>query len=273
MRAAERHLDALIEDAPEYWPAYTALGFVDLKRNRVDRAQENLRTALDHNSSDTAARLLLAEIYVRQGDVAAGSAKFDDAAAAFSQAFALRPSAELALRTYTTAQRAGRAKPERELAAWDAHHPNDPRIDFALGSAALQRSDWDAAIGRFESVLDAEPKNAAALNDLAWLYSERNDPRAVELATRAHRVEPKDPHITDTLGSIQVRRGNAAAGLPLLAEAAAAAPDQAEIRYHWAVALSATGRATKAREVLRALLDTDAAFPSRSDAERLVAQD
>jgi cellulose synthase operon protein C len=73
------------------------------------------------------------------------------------------------------------------------------------------------------------------------------------------------------LGWLHVQRGAATEGLPLLAQAAAGLPDQAEVRYHWGVALADSGDRSKALEVLGSALAGGAEFPGRDDAAKRVA--
>jgi Flp pilus assembly protein TadD len=110
------------------------------------------------------------------------------------------------------------------------------------------------------------------LNNLAWIYGERGDPRALELAKRARDALPSDPSIADTLGWLHVRGGDVEAGLPLLAEAATAMPADGEIRYHLAFALAEAGDRDQAVTLLAALVDGDVDFPSRQAARDLLGR-
>ena len=237
--------------------AAAMLGLATLAANRRDFAA----------AKDWLGRLPASPDRLRlEGQIAAAEGNFADSASAFSQAFSLQPSAELALAAYAAAKRANRERPDAELLAFSADHSSDQRVNLALGMIALEGKDDDGAIKRFDAVLEADPKNVAALNNLAWLYDQHGDRRAFDLAKRAYELEPGNPAVADTLGWMHVRAGQLAEGLPLL-EQAAATSKNAEIRYHWAVALADQGNDAKAREVLQALLASDEAFPSRPDAE------
>jgi Flp pilus assembly protein TadD len=108
------------------------------------------------------------------------------------------------------------------------------------------------------------------LNNLAWLYSERDDPRALETAERAHAVAPESGEVADTLGWLLVRKGEMTRAIPLLREAVHRAPGVAEIRYHLAVALARSGEADEARDLLRGLEAQGEDFPSRVQARALL---
>ena len=144
------------------------------------------------------------------------------------------------------------------LATLQAHQErfgNDPRFARALAAAYIDTGDLAGAIREHERLLDAAPRDAGLLNNLAWLYEETGDERALATAERAYRLSPRAPEVMDTLGWILVQRGDAARGLTLLREAHARSSVDPGIRYHLAVALARLGRKAEAvaqlREVMR----------------------
>ena len=72
----------------------------------------------------------------------------------------------------------------------------------------------------------------AALNNLAWLYYERKDPRALEIAKKAYELAPNSAPIADTYGWILVEKGEIAKGIEILSKAVQLAPDNKEIADH-----------------------------------------
>lgn len=83
--------------------------------------------------------------------------------------------------------------------------PQDPRLWLELGSLAFRRGDMRAAEEGLRRCIALDPRNAEALNNLAWLYAtspkgEFHRPEeALELALEASRLRPNSPHILDTL--------------------------------------------------------------------------
>jgi len=81
-------------------------------------------------------------------------------------------------------------------------------------SAYLQSKQWDKAIGAYAQAIEFDPKNAENVNNLAWLLATcpdaqlRNPTRAVELATKACELTPKDGNCWISLGVAQYRAGN-----------------------------------------------------------------
>jgi putative PEP-CTERM system TPR-repeat lipoprotein len=280
---------------PDYIPAMLNLARVAVAQHRPDAAAEQLARVLEIDPLQLNAIFGMvqlaadrrdfaeAEVWLARapestlrwqlaGDLHFARGKFDDALDDFTRAFALRPTADLALKSYAAAKQAGRAQPEAALVTWAAEHPGDARVNFVLASSAADRGDVDEAQRRYEAVLKVDEKHAAALNNLAWLYSERGDPRALDLAVRANIAKPHDPSILDTLGWLHVRRGEAAEGLVLLQEAVGLKADQPDIGYHLAVALSDSGQVHQASDLLNGLLQRDSRFAERDAAVRLAAK-
>jgi predicted Zn-dependent protease len=119
-------------------------------------------------------------------------------------------------------------------------------------------------------VLQIDANNSVALNNLAWVLGETNDPKAIEYAEQAHRIAPFNPSVMDTLGWALTRNGQAKRGLELLRMASAMAPGSADIRLHLAKAMIETGDKAGAREALAPLSKLDAASPLRAEAEKLL---
>jgi predicted Zn-dependent protease len=274
----------------------TLLNFARLAAAQNDRAQleQYLRRATDLEPTQPLALFGLAQLAAErndfagahallarapassarvraEGDVLVREGKFAEAADLFAQAFATEPAEDLALRAYDAATKAKRPRPEAQLLTWSTGHPRAIAANFTLGALALTKNDRDDAVKRFEAVIAESPNHTATLNNLAWLYGERRDPRAIEFAERARQGDPNNPAIADTLGWLYVQNGEAAKGLPLVAAAAAALRDQREVQYHWAIALAETGDSAKALEILRSLLAAGSDFPGRADAAQRLA--
>jgi len=260
-REAEGYLRRVIEARPG--EASALLGLTQLAAARGDF--EAARSWIEKLPSSPARQVLEADLLNAQG-------RFDVAAAAYAKAYSAQPSLEVALRAYGAATRAGRSDADAQLLAWSASNPNDAGGNFALGAVALNRGQADESVRRYEAVLAVNPQHAASLNNLAWLYGQSGDARALDFAERALAVDPNNPSIADTLGWLHVQRGDAAQGLPLLERATNALPGQAEVRYHWAVALADTGDSARALEVLRTVVANGGNFPGRPDAEKRVGE-
>ena len=212
-----------------------------------------------------AARMLKGDIYVLAG-------RFSDAIAAYGAELRVNPSSALVLRNSAALGAAGRADPAAQgLRDWLATHPDDLDVAAALAALDIGAHRFYDAETHLQVVLAKRPNDPAALNNLAWVYQQRNDARARTVAQKAYLISPS-PQIADTLGWILVSQGNAQSGLTLLRQAAALQPDEPTVQYHLAVALNATGDRARAAEVLRPIVLGPASFDEKEEAARLLQQ-
>lgn len=153
---------------------------------------------------------------------------------------------------------------------WLSQHVDDIAVRQQLGSYQVEHHDYPAALKTFETLLGHAPDNLMALNNLAWLYYEAADERALEFAEKAYRLMPDSPEVMDTLGWILVRNDEIHRGLKLIEQARKALPQEPNIGYHYAYALAETEAKSRAEAVLSELLDGDAKFDGANDARALL---
>ena len=154
---------------------------------------------------------------------------------------------------------------------WIQKNPKDPTFLLLHAEQAQAKNDFVTAGSGYRKVLEIDPDNIPALNNLAWILAEGNDPKAREYAERAHRLAPFNPSVLDTLGWTLVRTGDAKRGAQLLMMASRSAPAQADIRLHLAKALAESGDKAGAKREVAELMKLDKASPIRTEAEKLSA--
>jgi tetratricopeptide (TPR) repeat protein len=130
---------------------------------------------------------------------------------------------------------------------------------------------YDAAIGRYRRVLELQPGNIVALNNLAYALAVRKNQAAEALpfARRAAGLAPRLGSVLDTLGWIEHLLANHETAVKVLSEAVRAAPGDAEIRLHAAIANAAAGRTEDAQKELAIALKLDPSLESREEVQRL----
>ena len=180
----------------------------------------------------------------------------------------------LAMRGDTLLARGDRAG-ARE--AWEEATKLAPRLAGAQMQLALlheQAGEVDPAIERYRRVIDAEPKNALALNNLAYrLATERNAAaEALPLASRAVAALPQSPTILDTLAWIQHLLGDQAAAVKTMAAALKYGPRNAEIRLHAAIIYEASGARAVAQDQLSEAVKLSPALEKSEDVRQLRAR-
>jgi putative PEP-CTERM system TPR-repeat lipoprotein len=205
-----------------------------------------------------------------KGDAYALAGRFADAIAAYGAELQSKPSSALALRIAAAHSTAG--QPDQAalgLREWLASEPNDADVAEALAELDLAAHRFYDAEAHLRVVLNKRPNDASALNNLAWIYQQRGDGRARDMAQRAYMISPA-PQMADTLGWILTTDGNAADGLALLRQAAARLGDAPAVRYHLAVALKNAGQPQEALAVLRPIVQGPGNFDEKPDAARLL---
>jgi len=206
-----------------------------------------------------------------EGDVQMIARHFDDAAAAYARAAALGPSNQLAVKAYTARHAAHSARAEEPLITWLAVHPADNSVRKILAAALQSNNDPKGAIAQYERIVGSGfAPDPVTLNNLAWLYQQAGDQRALDTARRAYGMAPDTPEIADTYGWILTQAGGAQDAVPILEKAAARARDRSEIQYHLAAAYVRTEQRDKARVLLEQALQAKGAAAWRADAEQLL---
>lgn len=182
-----------------------------------------------------------------------------------------QPASPEALRAKVAAEeRAGQTDAANAtLTAWLAIHPDDAAGLDLLGELDIAARRLDDAVTSFQRILALKPRDAIALYNLAWVYHQQHDPRALALARQAYMLMP-NAQIADTFGWILTTAGNPDTGVLLLRQASAGAANDPRVQYHYAVALNDTGQKAEATRLLTTLVAAKAAFPEKPQAQQLL---
>lgn len=239
---------------------------LELRSGRTTEALQQSLALLGEHPDNLAVQLLVGEAQATSGNLTA-------AVATYETLWQANPSARIALELSQLRRRANLPQPHQPLADWLATQPKDVAVRLNLAIALQQSGDLDKAAREFERVIadshEGQPLQALARNNLAVLYAQRSDPRALDMAKRAYAVSKDLPAVEDTYGWVLLQQGDALQALPHLKAAAAASPASAEIRYHYAAALAATGNKDAARALLNDVLLAES-FNGRADAAKLL---
>jgi tetratricopeptide (TPR) repeat protein len=124
------------------------------------------------------------------------------------------------------------------------------------------------ALEAYEQAVTKAQPNPVILNNMAWLYLDRDARRAMELATQAYELAPSRAEIVDTYGWVLFKGGRRSEGLAALQQALVIAPRNAEIALHVGEALQQLNRDAEARSVLERIVrenpNTDFAESARA---------
>lgn len=248
--------------APRNYQLLSAYPAIDAKASGLDAALETAGRLQKQNQDFLPARALAGDVYV-------DAKRFDDASKSYLAANDAAPSSLFVLRAANAQLQAGKPETAADLLrGWVAKNPNDVDALQLLASIDIGANRMDAAIANLNKVLAKNPRDGVALNNLAWAYQQKNDPRAKAIAEKAY-VLLSNPQTADTLGWILATQGDTAKSLMLLRQASLQAPADPNIAYHYAWALNKAGQRAEAVKLLTPVVQGDGNFAEKGDAQKL----
>ena len=199
---------------------------VELSDNNIAEAQKLLDQFVKTDGNE-AERLYL------QASIRTAENKVDDALTLYRTAWGIKPLEQVAEAIYGIYQTQKKTDLMNSFGKeWSEKLPKSYRATLVNAISAQQANNQDEALRWYEKTVELAPKMPAALNNLAWMYYEKKDERAEEIAKRAYELAPNSSAVLDTYGWILVEKGKVVEGLEYLQRAAAAAPENKEILDH-----------------------------------------
>ncbi len=138
-----------------------------------------------------------------------------------------------------------------------------------LGNIEITKGNQKAALEDFREVVAADPNNAQALNNYAYLLAELNPTEALKYAQKAKGLSPGDAEYSDTLGWILYREGLYPIAVKEL-ERAALKGSNPTWKYHLAMAYARAGDLERGRASLQAALKLNPNLPEAKMAQEIV---
>jgi putative PEP-CTERM system TPR-repeat lipoprotein len=242
---------------PRNYSLLQAYVLIDLKANGLDAALATADLLQSQDRDFAPARAL-------RGDVFMTVNRPDDAAASFAKALAAAPETPLLTRLVGARIRGGDIEEARNsVVRWLETHPDDLVAMEELAQVDIGTGRLDEAVRVLEDLLAKRSYDPVALNNLAWVFHEQHDDRALGLAREAYLLSP-DARNADTLGWILTTTGRPDLGVAVLRNAAAEAGGDPSILYHYAIALRDTGGDAEAIRLLTAIAGMKANFPEKA---------
>jgi tetratricopeptide (TPR) repeat protein len=165
----------------------------------------------------------------------------------------------------------------KSLRDYSATHPENRLFRKQYAILLLGFGELSKARAAYEALLREDPVDAVALNNLAWLVVQENPARALALAQRAVKADPSANNL-DTLGTMQLNRADLKGAIASLQKARDLQPDNAQVAYHLALALEASGSGAQSMAMLQTLVkrggfgELDAAKALLASKLKMVAQ-
>jgi putative PEP-CTERM system TPR-repeat lipoprotein len=261
--SARNIITAGIAASPRNYQLYQDLAMIDLKSTGVDAALATADRLQSQDRDFEAIRALKGDIYLASNRPA-------DAVTALAEAQKTNPSTQLLTRLAAAELRAGKTDDAVKLLTdWIAEHQSDLVAIEQLSEIDIATSKLDDAQTNLESILKQKPHDPIALNNLAWVYQQKGDDRAMGLARQAYVLAP-GAQTADTLGWILTSSGKPDTGVALLRQASSEAANDPRVQYHYAVALKDTGDKDGAIKKLTAVVAFKGDFKEKTEAQQLL---
>lgn len=265
---ARQAFERALAIAPENLTALEQLVNLDLTEKKFDAAMQRLQTKLQATPDKVELQLLIARVQLAQGNR-------EGAEKTLLKATETNPKLGvtylLLTQLYLDEKQTEKAQQQLQLAI----EKNPRNVSAMMLQATMSESanDYKAAAATYEKALLVDPRLTPALNNLAYLYSERLGQldRAYDLAQRARELLPFDPATADTLGWICFKRGTYPSALALLKESSTKLPGEAEVAYHYGMAAYMTGNEVDARAAFQRALQPGKEFRGREECQSSLA--
>ncbi|WP_395403746.1 XrtA/PEP-CTERM system TPR-repeat protein PrsT [Pseudoduganella sp. UC29_106] len=263
--AASEDLKKAVALAPNYIPTYLTQIDLALNKGQVDKALEIARGLQKSHPKSYAG-------FLAEGDIMMMQKKPAQAVPPYEKSLDVVKTPQMLIKLTTALRLAGKAgEADQRVAQWRKTQPDDPLTGMYVAEQSITARQYKQAAEQLEGVLKKAPNNPAALNNLAWVYQQEKDARAIPTAEQAYKLSGDNPQVMDTLGFILIEQGKLERGLGLLRKASGLAPQAGDIRYHLAVGLHKAGDKAGARKELETAL-SGAQFAQADDARSLLKE-
>ena len=252
------------EIAPNQLIVQQAVASLAMMDNKPAQALAVARTVQTQNPDVASGFVMEAEVEMRQKN-------WDAAAAALRKALTRQQTGDSAQRLHAVLVAAKKQADADKMAAdWRKSHPTDMAFELYLGDVAMAANNGSQAEQHYRTVLDTQPDNMLALNNLAYVMALAKKPGAVALAERAVKLAPKSAAVMDTLAFGLAAENQLPRAIKVQNQAVAAAPDAPQFRLQLAKLLLQSGDKPAARTELRALEKLGAAYPRQAEVAELI---
>lgn len=275
----------LTELQPQASTAHRYLAEAYANSGNLDLALPEAKQAVELDSKDVEAKMLLARIYLTthsyaeaakvasqlaadrptdarvaelEGTIAMAQGRPQDAVTAYQRGLSLADNNFFRARLAQAQSQAGHPEEaEKTLMPWIESHPDDAVARLAMGDIFLAANRTADAEAQYTAILQKNPDNAIAENNLAWALSQSGQAaEALKHARHAAELAPNSLQVLDTFGVVLLKNDKPQDAVETLNKALDQAPNtNPEVRFHLAQALVAAGRKDDARNGLRTLLE------------------
>jgi putative PEP-CTERM system TPR-repeat lipoprotein len=206
-----------------------------------------------------------------EGDVEANRKNWDAAATAYRGVLKLTRTSETTAKLHTVLVSGSKTvEAERLAAEWLKANPKDTSFNYFLGDVALAQNDLPRAEARYRAVLEVQPDNALALNNVAWLLAKQGKPGALPMAQKANQLLPDRAPLIDTLSYALEADNKITEAIEAQKRAIALAPKDGNMALRLAKLYIKAGDKIRARAELDSLVRLGDKFSGQAEVSTLM---
>ena len=261
--AARNEFSRALQIQPDNISAQEELAQLDLVDQQFAAAQSRVEKIISQHPQAAFPQILLAKIYLAQGQTNRAESALLKAAALPEQSSASLLLAQLYLSSKDDQNALNVLNHAMEKT------PNDISLWMLTGVVQSDLKNYPLAANAYEKVLTLNSQYSPALNNLAWLYCDNLGDlgKAFDLAQRARQLLPNDPSTADTLGWVLFKKGQYSSALRLFQESANGLSSDPEVEYHLGLAHYMLADEDSARDAFQNALGSSREFPERADCQ------
>ena len=261
---AEQELRRALELDEDYLPSRIALARLALVNGRADEFYQHLEILELQAPENPEVILLLAASANRKGDTTA-------AVKLAEQAFTLAPGTATLLALGSYKEAAGDHEGAIALyRIWVDENPEDVAVRMTIANSLQMARKVEEAKIEYEQIVQLNPDNVVALNNLAWHIREEEPARALEYARHASSLAPESADVLDTLAVVEYINKDYKQAQRSIERALRQSPNNPSLIYHSAMISAALGDSASAIDILEGLLDVSTDFPEIGQANELL---
>ena len=153
---------------------------------------------------------------------------------------------------------------------WTVQNPEDTVVLLTLANTYAALGRQDDSVRTFNAILDIEPSNFMALNNLAWQLREEDPSAAIRYVQSALELQPDNIPTLDTLAVIHYGQGNYSEAEQAFRKIQTLGPTDPTVLFHGAEIELALGNKQAAKELLEQIISDSQSAPVADDAKALL---
>jgi putative PEP-CTERM system TPR-repeat lipoprotein len=211
--------------------------------------------------------------YMLEGDIYAQQKKWDDSLSAYKMAFKQSGALDAGVKIHSVLVASGNKDEASKFAAsWVKDHPKDVAFVFHLADFSLAKNDLVSAEKLFTSIVQIQPENALAYNNLAWVSGQLKKDTAVGFAEKANDIARNEPAFMDTLAVLLSEKGESSRAIDLQKKVVSLQPNNMIFKFNLAKIYVKSNDKKQAKEILDELAKLGDKYPGQKEVSELLKQ-